>query len=147
MFIRSSGPVLLFRRTRDEIISLELSLFYFYFFFKLIFYYIIIVYRPGNLERNRGNDLLIKFLEYRFPRVVDVTLLREWLSAEGAERTALLRKFEVNNGQLIQDLQEYINENSLSFPMLIGDNWGENKKSQMTFYLVTNDSNLYLIYL
>ena len=93
--------------------------------------------RPGNLEKNRGNDLLIKLLGYRYPRVIDLPVLREWLSAEGAERAALLRKFEVNNGQLIQDLKQYINENGISFPMLIGENWVENKKSQMTLYLVS----------
>jgi len=131
------GPVVLFRRTRDEIISLELSIYYFKFLYKNYDLVTLLLIRPGNLVKNRGNDLLIKLLEYRYPRVIDLPVLREWLSAEGAERAALLRKFEVNNGQLIQDLKQYINENSISFPMLIGENWIENKKSQMTLYLVS----------
>lgn len=99
--------------------------------------------RPGKLERNRGNDLLIKLLEYRYPRVVDLPLLRQWLGAESNERAALLHKFDVNNGQLIQNLKQYINENGISFPMLIGENWVENKKSQMTLYLVSYVTNNY----
>jgi len=114
--IKYPGPVLLFRRTRDEVISLE----------------------PGNLEKNRGNDLLINLLQYRYPRVIDsetLPTLRDWLGTEGGPREALIRKFRVDDGPLIHDLQQYIKEHGASFPMLIGDTWFVEKKTKMTLYL------------
>ncbi|KAJ7381703.1 Protein abhd16a, partial [Desmophyllum pertusum] len=43
------GPVLLIRRMRDEIITTV----------------------EGDVSSNRGNDLLVKFLKFRYPNLVD----------------------------------------------------------------------------
>lgn len=98
------------------------------------------------MEKNRGNDLLINLLQYRYPRVIDsdtLPTLREWLGTEGAHREALIRKFEVDDGQSIQDLKQYIVEHSSSFPMLIGDSWLVEKKTKLTLHLVRD----YIIFL
>nr|CAD7256650.1 unnamed protein product [Timema shepardi] len=57
------GPVLIVRRTEDEVICTEES----------------------NLSTNRGNNLLVKLLRYRFPEIVEneqFTLLHEYLSLD-----------------------------------------------------------------
>ncbi|PSN35205.1 Protein ABHD16A [Blattella germanica] len=58
-----SGPVLLIRRTEDEVICTE----------------------EMKLSTNRGNNLLVKLLKYRYPKVYDdegIKLLNAWLAAD-----------------------------------------------------------------
>nr|CAH0103169.1 unnamed protein product [Daphnia galeata] len=123
--IKYNGPVILLRRMRDEVIALE----------------------PGTLSTNRGNNLLIKLLKFRFPKIIDPTtvpVLRMWLNADKAERKEIMKKPEFTNctcpklfKQLEEKLKSYIEENSNSFPMLIGQNWTEKEKSQMTIFLAS----------
>lgn len=104
-------------------------------------------FRPGTLSTNRGNNLLIKLLKFRFPKIIDPTtvpVLRMWLNADKAERKEIMKKPEFTNctcpklfKQLEEKLKSYIEENSNSFPMLIGQNWTEKEKSQMTIFLVS----------
>ncbi|KAJ4449798.1 hypothetical protein ANN_01203, partial [Periplaneta americana] len=58
-----SGPVLLIRRTEDEVICTE----------------------EMKLSSNRGNNLLVKLLKYRYPKIYDdegISLLHTWLAAD-----------------------------------------------------------------
>ncbi|CAG0886365.1 unnamed protein product [Cyprideis torosa] len=67
-----SGPVLLYRRTRDEIITVI----------------------EGRMSTNRGNDLLESLLVHRFPHVFDSQgklLLRKWLDADTTDRGERMR--------------------------------------------------------
>ncbi|XP_027459630.1 phosphatidylserine lipase ABHD16A isoform X2 [Zalophus californianus] len=60
---RYQGPVLLIRRTKDEIITTTV---------------------PEDIMSNRGNDLLLKLLQYRYPRVMaeeGLRVVRQWLEA------------------------------------------------------------------
>ncbi|EFX64945.1 hypothetical protein DAPPUDRAFT_65805 [Daphnia pulex] len=120
--IKYNGPVVLFRRMRDEVIALE----------------------PGTLSTNRGNDLLIKLLKFRYPQIIDSTTiptLQLWLNADASEREKMIRKHEVVNSPCPSLLKQYIKENSNSFPMLIGQNWTEKQKSQMAIFL----ANRYMV--
>uniref|UniRef100_A0A8C1RUR1 Protein ABHD16A-like n=1 Tax=Cyprinus carpio TaxID=7962 RepID=A0A8C1RUR1_CYPCA len=57
------GPVLLIRRTKDEIITTT---------------------GPEDITSNRGNDLLLKLLQYRYPKVMTedaIRAVRQWLAA------------------------------------------------------------------
>jgi hypothetical protein len=60
-----------------------------------------------------------------------------WLNADTAEREKLMRELKVADCPCHRLLKHYIDENSNSFPMLIGQNWDEKKKSQMAIFLVS----------
>lgn len=65
------GPLVLFRRLRDEII---------------------VTGEPGHFHTNRANDLLHKILSYRFPDLFDeegCNILTEWLHAEKNRRICM----------------------------------------------------------
>ncbi|KZS18192.1 Protein ABHD16A [Daphnia magna] len=116
--IKYSGPIVIFRRTRDEVIALE----------------------PGTLSSNRGNDLLIKLLKFRFPHIVDHTTiptLRAFLNTDTAEREEMIRNLEVSHDPCIKQLKQYAIENRNSFPMRVGQSWSEKKKMQMASFLAS----------
>lgn len=106
-------------------------------------YFFFSQFRPGTLSTNRGNDLLIKLLKFRYPQIIDSTTiptLQLWLNADASEREKMIRKHEVVNSPCPSLLKQFIKENSDSFPMLIGQNWTEKQKSQMTIFLVSVDT-------
>jgi len=112
--VKYPGPVLLFRRTRDEVIALE----------------------PGELATNRGNDLLVALLKYRFPLIMDeptLVVIRDWLNAE--DRTNFERKYQVNFWACTQVMDSYAEKHSNSYPMTIGKDWTEKQKAQMALFL------------
>lgn len=60
--IKYPGPILLIRRTEDEVICL----------------------RENDISSNRGNNLLLKLLSYRYPLILgdtQVKLLQDYLAA------------------------------------------------------------------
>lgn len=111
------GPVVLFRRTRDEVIALE----------------------PGELETNRGNDLLVALLQHRYPHIIDNTtlpLLRDWLiRSDVVERNIFERRHQVDHAACNQLVDEHIETHSTTYPMSIGQDWTVDQKSQMTLFL------------
>jgi len=112
--VKYPGPVLLFRRTRDEVIALE----------------------PGELATNRGNDLLVALMENRFPLIFDSTtlpLIRDWLSAD--EREVFERKYQVNHSACNQLIESHVEKHSNSYPMTIGQDLTEKQKVQMALFL------------
>ncbi|KAH7983804.1 hypothetical protein HPB52_014565 [Rhipicephalus sanguineus] len=99
---RYGGPVLMYRRTRDEIISTQES---------------------AQIVSNRGNDLLIGFLKHRFPKLVtEETLwaLRDWLSGDRGHQMVLWNEGGVDEDACMEKLAAYIRDHGPSFPMLIG---------------------------
>jgi hypothetical protein len=98
--------------------------------------------RPGTLSSNRGNDLLLKLLKFRFPHIVDevtTPVLREWLSADVSERVRMLSRFEVSDESCLRELQKYTEEHTDSFPMRgLGESWIEKQKVQMALFLVSS---------
>ncbi|KAL3213326.1 hypothetical protein MRX96_035512 [Rhipicephalus microplus] len=114
---RFGGPVLMYRRTRDEIISTQES---------------------AQIVSNRGNDLLIGFLKHRFPRLVtEETLwaLRDWLSGDRGHQMVLWNEGGVDEDACMERLAAYIRENGQSFPMLIGDDLNVDVKIQLILFL------------
>lgn len=99
------------------------------------------LHRPGTLASNRGNDLLIKLLKFRFPHIIDavtIPLVREWLNSEAAKRNQMLAKLRVDNETSLNQLRRYTEDHSNSFPVLLGADWDEEMKSQMALFLVSN---------
>ncbi|XP_063700519.1 phosphatidylserine lipase ABHD16A [Culicoides brevitarsis] len=108
------GPVLLVRRTEDEIIATE----------------------EGDLSSNRGNNLLIALLKFRFPTLFE---------AEQQQKHALniLSKHLDNssltaaNERLCEQLfQSYFERRDRSYPVYIGESLEEEDKNQLVLYLI-----------
>ncbi|XP_059475894.1 phosphatidylserine lipase ABHD16A [Neocloeon triangulifer] len=116
---RYPGPTLFFRRTQDEIIAID----------------------PDILATNRGNNLVIKVLQHRYPRLVEdkaLDVLHDWLSTGNpAEQLSLLRKFNVNEDLCTSILASYVSEYSSKYPMMIGEeaDFKELTKIQLTLFL------------
>lgn len=56
-------------------------------------------FREMNLSTNRGNDLLVKLLKYRYPMLMTADVMRvvnEWLAADvnGQSKFPLFRLFQ-----------------------------------------------------
>ncbi|XP_035214771.1 phosphatidylserine lipase ABHD16A-like [Stegodyphus dumicola] len=112
-----NGPVLLIRRTKDEIIST----------------------RPSrSIQTNRGNELLIKLLQTRYPKLVNNDTLwavREWVSGDKAHQTIVWSQQGIEEELCIASLASYIEENGCEFPLQIGDSLPADLKVQLALYL------------
>ena len=81
----------------------------------------------------------MKLLQYRYPHLVDsVTIphLQQWLNSDSKEREEINKDLDIHNGTCLQLLKQHIVEHSLSFPMQIGKDYSERKRSQMVIFLV-----------
>ncbi|XP_070581655.1 phosphatidylserine lipase ABHD16A-like [Ptychodera flava] len=114
-----SGPLRLIRRTRDEIITTD----------------------EHDVASNRGNDLLVKVLKQRYPKLItneSLSVLKAWLSAsDQITQLSILSSVEVDESECFQILQSYAEENSASFPMLIGDDLEDDTKMKLLLFLAT----------
>lgn len=114
---RYKGPVLLVRRVRDEMISTKAS---------------------RSLQTNRGNDLLIKLLQNRYPKLVtEDTLwaLKDWISGDRTHQAVVWSQQGVEEELCQASLASYIEENSAEFPMSIGEDMPTDMKVQLVLYL------------
>ncbi|KAG4071462.1 hypothetical protein HA402_011616 [Bradysia odoriphaga] len=106
-----SGPVLMIRRTEDEVISENM-----------------------DVATNRGNNLVINMLKCRFPNIFksdQVSHISKKLSRP-IEKTT-----DNSTDQLcLSSLLSYVSENGRSYPVEIGENYTEEQRNQMAEYLV-----------
>ncbi|KAJ8953199.1 hypothetical protein NQ318_003238 [Aromia moschata] len=110
------GPVLLIRRTEDEVICL----------------------RENDLSSNRGNHLLVKLLRHRYPCVYDdiqTQLLIDYLAVTQGSQEEFLKKYSVDENICQSLLQSYISEYSKSYPMKIGEEFSSLEKTRMALFL------------
>ncbi|XP_076272926.1 phosphatidylserine lipase ABHD16A isoform X2 [Rhynchophorus ferrugineus] len=112
-----SGPLLLIRRTDDEVICLK----------------------DNDLLSNRGNDLLIKILKQRYPCIFEphLSLLQEYLSVSGVKQAEMLSKYNVDESVCSSLLQTYVSEFSKSYPIKIGPEFSFAESSQMALFLAS----------
>ncbi|XP_041069462.1 phosphatidylserine lipase ABHD16A isoform X1 [Carcharodon carcharias] len=112
------GPVLLIRRTKDEIITTTV---------------------PEDIMSNRGNDLLLKLLQFRYPKVMaeeGVRVVREWLSASNPlQETALYSRYEVDDDWCTSVLQSYKLEHGGEFPWTVGEDMTTEGRRQLAMFL------------
>ncbi|KAG8448649.1 hypothetical protein GDO86_015649 [Hymenochirus boettgeri] len=115
---RYQGPVLLIRRTKDEIITTT---------------------HPDDISSNRGNDLLIALLQHRYPKIMadeGRMVVREWLAASTPELEAsVLSQYGVEDDWCLSVLQSYQSENSSLFPWIVGEDMSSDERRQMALYL------------
>ncbi|KAH9508773.1 Protein abhd16a [Bulinus truncatus] len=118
-----SGPVLLIRRTRDEIITTE---------------------TPPNgfpvLSSNRGNNLLLKLLKSRYPTIVDETTLptmKDFLGRETVNQIQILRDKNVVYQECSNVFANHVLAEGLHFPMNIPVKDDQNLKIRLALFLIT----------
>uniref|UniRef100_A0A674BTA1 Abhydrolase domain containing 16A, phospholipase n=1 Tax=Salmo trutta TaxID=8032 RepID=A0A674BTA1_SALTR len=117
-FLRYQGPVLLIRRTKDEIITTT---------------------GPEDIMSNRGNNLLLKLLQFRYPKVMTddgVRAIRAWLAASNpAEEAAVYSSYEVDDDWCVSVLQSYKTERDVFFPWSVGEDMTLEGRRQLALFL------------
>ncbi|KAK7080616.1 Protein abhd16a [Halocaridina rubra] len=115
---RYHGPVTIIRRLRDEIITTD----------------------ETQLKNNCGNDLLMKLLRTRYPGLwctQSSEVLLQWLSEDPSLQGSIMSKWNVDVDICSTLLSTYIQENSESYPMMIGDDMTEDDKTKLILYLAS----------
>ncbi|XP_053381480.1 phosphatidylserine lipase ABHD16A-like [Mercenaria mercenaria] len=115
------GPVLLIRRSRDEMLT---------------------TIDPTAIHTNRGNFLLLKLLQARYPNIVDNTtkpVLEDWLSKEKGGQEVLMAALEVDREWCTVAMTSFMEEaESTTFPLDIGADYTEQQKAHMALFLASN---------
>nr|XP_035964178.1 phosphatidylserine lipase ABHD16A isoform X2 [Halichoerus grypus] len=115
---RYQGPVLLIRRTKDEIITTTV---------------------PEDIMSNRGNDLLLKLLQYRYPRVMaeeGLRVVRQWLEASSQlEEASIYSRWEVEEDWCLSVLRSYQAEHGPDFPWSVGEDMDADGRQQLALFL------------
>ncbi|KAE8585378.1 hypothetical protein XENTR_v10021298 [Xenopus tropicalis] len=115
---RYQGPVLLIRRTKDEIITTTL---------------------PDDVSSNRGNDLLMALLQQRYPKVMSEEgrrVVREWLACSTPEQEASVQShYGVEDDWCLSVLQSYQSEHTGLFPWSVGEDMSSEGRKQLALYL------------
>ncbi|KAI0213665.1 Phosphatidylserine lipase ABHD16A [Lamellibrachia satsuma] len=108
------GPVLLIRRSRDEMITTR---------------------DPTELSSNRSNDVLMKLLKHRYPNLVDETTkpyLKEWLQVERTKQAELMAKHNVCESDCCKEFPS-----QGSYPDPIGEGYPLDRKVQLMLFLAS----------
>ncbi|XP_040179443.1 phosphatidylserine lipase ABHD16A [Rana temporaria] len=115
---RFQGPVLLIRRTNDEIITTT---------------------TPEDVASNRGNNLLLSLLQSRYPNVMTEEgrrAVKMWLGAATPEQEAsVFSHYGVEEDWCLSVLQSYKAENSGHFPWSVGEEMSIEGRQQLALYL------------
>ncbi|XP_020829974.1 phosphatidylserine lipase ABHD16A [Phascolarctos cinereus] len=115
---RYQGPVLLIRRTKDEIITTTV---------------------PDDIMSNRGNNLLLKLLQHRYPKIMgeeSLRAVRQWLEASSQlEEASVYSRWEVDEDWCVSVLQSYQTEHGGDFPWSVGDDISADGQRQLALFL------------
>ncbi|CAJ1062575.1 phosphatidylserine lipase ABHD16A isoform X2 [Xyrichtys novacula] len=116
--LKYQGPVLLIRRTRDEIITTA---------------------GPEDVMSNRGNDLLLKLLQFRYPKIMTdegIRAVRQWLgSSNPLEEASVYSGYEVDDDWCVSVLQSYQAERDVVFPWSVGEDMTPEGRRQLALFL------------
>uniref|UniRef100_A0AAX7UWT5 AB hydrolase-1 domain-containing protein n=1 Tax=Astatotilapia calliptera TaxID=8154 RepID=A0AAX7UWT5_ASTCA len=116
--LKYQGPVLLIRRTRDEIITTT---------------------GPEDIMSNRGNDLLLKLLQFRYPKIMTdegIRVVRQWLGASSPlEEASVYSGYEVDDDWCVSVLQSYQADRDVSFPWSVGEDMTLEGRRQLALFL------------
>ncbi|CAG2107773.1 unnamed protein product, partial [Medioppia subpectinata] len=113
-----AGPVAFIRRLQDEIIN------------------------TNHLEpfrTNRGNDMLLKLLNNRFPKLMAdekaKKALEDWLMSDPNGQSAIVNTYEVRDDYCMTELLSYIDRTGAQYPLLIGDDMSSELKIKLIIFL------------
>ncbi|XP_054837365.1 protein ABHD16B-like [Eublepharis macularius] len=120
-----TGPVLLIRRTQDEVTTTCPDL----------------DDQITNLWCNRANELLLQLLEHRYPDVMSqagLAAVHYWLrAANPKQEAAVCRYYKMNEEWCLQELQKYKSSqgSEIHFPWRVGKSFASKDKKQMAVFL------------
>lgn len=112
------GPVLLVRRSQDEVITVT----------------------EGEVGTNRANDLLLQLLEHRYPALLDEAsrrLAQRWARGDAIVQAEVVSEAGVEEELCQSLLASYLSEHSASFPLAIGTDMDSSTRSQLLLYLAS----------
>uniref|UniRef100_A0A673CE72 Abhydrolase domain containing 16A n=1 Tax=Sphaeramia orbicularis TaxID=375764 RepID=A0A673CE72_9TELE len=116
--LKYQGPVLLIRRTRDEIITTA---------------------DTEDIMSNRGNDLLLKLLQFRYPKIMTdegIRVVRQWLAASNhIEEMSVYSGYEVDDDWCSSVLQSYQADRDVLFPWSVGEDMTLEGRRQLALFL------------
>nr|XP_056701275.1 protein ABHD16B-like [Euleptes europaea] len=119
------GPVLLIRRTKDEVITTCPD----------------VDDQIANLRCNRANELLVQLLEHRYPDVMSpegVAAVHNWLrAANPRQEKVVCRRYKVDEEWCLKELQDYKSSRGLDvgFPWRVGTFLTSKEKQRMAVFL------------
>uniref|UniRef100_A0A8U8AYX9 Phosphatidylserine Lipase ABHD16 N-terminal domain-containing protein n=1 Tax=Geospiza parvula TaxID=87175 RepID=A0A8U8AYX9_GEOPR len=94
---------------------------------------------PDDIASNRGNDLLLKLLQHRYPKVLageGLRAVREWLeAATPEEQSSVLRRCPPDESWCRERLREWAGDRSPPFPWAIGEDLSPAQRQQLALYL------------
>ncbi|KAM5246357.1 ABHD16B [Ctenodactylus gundi] len=128
------GPVLLFRRTQDSVVSTSNHL---------------PTLLPGDVEGNRGNELLLRLLQHRYPAVMireGFSVVTRWLhSSSLAQEAAFYARYCVDDEWCLTILRAHYEHCQMkevawgthgpTFPWLVGQNLSPRRRRQLALFL------------
>jgi hypothetical protein len=95
------------------------------------------------LATNRGNNLVLKTLQHRYPHLTEgkaLEALHEWLAASGGgEQNAILQRHRVDEDACAATLHAHVAQHSNRFPLSLGADLPDNTRAQLALFLVSND--------
>ncbi|XP_006172366.1 LOW QUALITY PROTEIN: protein ABHD16B [Tupaia chinensis] len=136
---RYPGPVLLLRRTQDDVVSTSSHL---------------APLPPSHVEGNRGNELLLRLLQHRYPAVMareGRAAVTRWLRAGSLAQEAtlyaryrvdeerclgLLRSYRAHCEQELED-EEAWGSHGPAFPWLVGQGLSPRRRRQLALFLAS----------
>ncbi|XP_061632123.1 phosphatidylserine lipase ABHD16A [Phyllopteryx taeniolatus] len=116
--LKYQGPVLLVRRTRDEIITTA---------------------SPVHVMSNRGNDLLLKLLQFRYPKIMTtdgVNAVQHWLGASTqVAEASVYSSYQVDEDWCASVLESYEMDTDTKFPWNVGEGMIIKEKQHLALFL------------
>ncbi|XP_051921102.1 phosphatidylserine lipase ABHD16A isoform X1 [Hippocampus zosterae] len=116
--LKYQGPVLLVRRTRDEIITTT---------------------NHVDVASNRGNDLLLNLLQFRYPQIMTLEgldVVRQWLRASThGEEVSVYSGYQVDDDWCTSVLLSYGGDADVKFPWNYGERMTTREKQQLALFL------------
>uniref|UniRef100_A0A8C4N6Y3 Uncharacterized protein n=1 Tax=Eptatretus burgeri TaxID=7764 RepID=A0A8C4N6Y3_EPTBU len=111
------GPVLLIRRTLDEVISLV----------------------PEDPSTNRGNELLMRLMKHRYPNLMvekSCRVLLGWLAfGKPSDEAKLYSQVVVSEEWCSSTIHDYIEQEGDTYPWALGSDLTDDQKNQMVIFL------------
>ncbi|KPP77652.1 abhydrolase domain-containing protein 16A-like, partial [Scleropages formosus] len=94
---------------------------------------------PEDIMSNRGNDLLLKLLQFRYPKVMTeegVRAVRQWLGATSSvEEASVYSSYEVDDDWCVSVLQSYQTDRETLFPWSVGEDMALEGRRQLALFL------------
>ncbi|XP_021050661.1 protein ABHD16B [Mus pahari] len=135
------GPVLLLRRTQDDVVSTSNHI-----------PSLPSCHVEGDVEGNRGNELLLRLLQHRYPSVMahqGRTVVTRWLRASNlAQENALYARYRVDDEWCLATLRSYRESRQKelddteawgphgpSFPWFVGRGLSARRRRQLALFL------------